>query len=100
MEASGKKDDMVEALFLLVVQEDAVKARKAELTSMSQQDLKDLLLRNGLESGSKEQMIKTLLAHEAKVREDLKAYEAKVGEVAAQKKEELDKQTNAALKDK
>merc|ERR1719253_1823196 len=99
IEANGKKDDMVEALFVAVVQEDAANARKVELKSKSQQELKELLSRQGLETGSKEQMIATLLAHEAKCREDLKVFEAKVEEVAAQKEEELDKKTNAALKD-
>merc|ERR1719390_23395 len=44
-------------------------------------------------------MIKTLLMHEAKCREDLKVFESKVVEVAAQQKEQLDDKTNAALKD-
>merc|ERR1712070_811902 len=65
----------------------------------SQQELKDLLTRNGLETGGKDQMITTLLAHEAKCREDLKAFEMKVDEVAEQKKDELDEKTNAALKE-
>merc|ERR1711988_1268420 len=99
LEASGKKEDMVETLFISAVQEDAANARKADLKSKSQQELKELLSRNGLETGSKEQMIATLLAHEAKCREDLKAFEMKVDEVAEQKKEELDGQTNAALKE-
>merc|ERR1711977_687030 len=59
----------------------------------------ELLSRQGLETGTKDQMIKTLLSHEAKCREDLKAFEVKVGEVAAQKKEELENKTNAALKE-
>merc|ERR1719174_1204215 len=44
-------------------------------------------------------MIKTLLAHEAKCREDMKAFEAKVTEVATQKKGELESKANTALKD-
>jgi len=100
MQADGnKKEDMVEALFISVIQEDAANARKSELQSKSLQELKELLLRNGLESGSKEQMIKTLLAHEAKCRDELRAFEVKVSEAAAQKKEELESKTNAALKE-
>merc|ERR1712036_8328 len=98
-EASGKKEDMVEALFIVAVQEDAANARQAELKSKSQQELKELLSRQGLETGTKEQMMKTLLAHEAKCREELKAFESKVAEVATQQKDELDNKTNAALKD-
>lgn len=99
LEASGKKEDMIEVLFLAMVQEDAVTARKAELKTKSQPELKELLARNGLETGGKDQMINTLLAHEAKCREDLKAFDMKVEEIAEQKKEELDDKTNAALKE-
>merc|ERR1712072_1010231 len=89
LEASGKKEDMIEALFLAVVQEDAANARKADLKTKSQQELKELLSRHGLELGSKEQMITTMLAHEAKCREDLRAFEMKVDEAAEKKEEEL-----------
>merc|ERR1712070_842193 len=82
-----------------MVQEDAANARKAELKNKSQQELKELLSRYGLETGSKDQMVTTLLAHEAKCRESLKAFDAKVEEVATTKEEELDKKTNAALKE-
>merc|ERR1711966_414036 len=44
-------------------------------------------------------MIKTMLAHEAKCRKDLQAFEVKVSEAAAQKKQELETKNNAALKD-
>jgi len=90
---------MIEVLFIAMVQEDAVNARKAELKGKSQQELKDLLTRNGLETGGKDQMITTLLAHEAKCREDLKAFDMKVDEMAEKKKEELEGSTNAALKE-
>lgn len=99
LEASGKKEDMVETLFLAVVQEDAANARRIELKSKSLQELKELLSRHGLELGSKEQMITTLLSHEAKCREELKAFDLKVNETAEQKKQELAEKTNAALKE-
>merc|ERR1711966_290950 len=86
-------------LFVAVVQEDAANARKVELKAKSQQELKELLSRQGLETGSKEQMINTLLSYETKCRDDLKAFEAKVEEVATQKEEELDKKTNAVLEE-
>merc|ERR1719223_2099575 len=60
LESSGKKEDLVEALFLIAVQEDAAAARQSDLKSKSIQELKDLLSRHGLETGSKDQMIKTL----------------------------------------
>merc|ERR1712070_1257074 len=80
LEARGKKDEMVEALFLAVVQDDKAAARQAELKSKSQQELKEILARYGLETGSKDAMVKGLLAHEAKIRKDLQAFEGKVGE--------------------
>jgi len=99
LESSGKKEDLVEMLFLAAVQEDAVIVRQSELKSKSLQELKELLSRNGLATGAKDDMIKTLLAHEAKCRENLKAFEGRIGEAVAQKKEELDTKTNAALKE-
>jgi len=99
LEASGKKDDMVETLFIVAVQEDAVAARQADLKSKSLQELKELLSRYSLETGTKENMIRTMLAHEAKCRQELQAYEVKVSEAAAQKKNELETQTNATLKE-
>lgn len=99
LEATGKREDMVEALFIAGVQEDAGATRKVELQSKSTQDLKDLLSRNGLEGGSKDQMVKTMLAHEAKSREELKAFEMKVAEEAAKKQKQLESNSNAALKE-
>lgn len=99
LEANGKKEDMLKAMFLVGVQEDALAKRKSELGSKSQQDLKELLSRNGLETGSKEQMIKTVLAHEDKCRKDLVAFDAKVDEVMVQKKVQLEKNGNAELKE-
>jgi len=99
LEASGKKEEMLRALFLVGVQEEAAAKRNSELASKALPELKEILSRLGLETGSKEQMIKTMLAHEAKCREDLKAFELKVDEVVMQKKELLETQTNASLKD-
>merc|ERR1712129_112111 len=64
LESNGKKEELVEALFLVAVQEDAAKARESELKSKPLQELKELLSRHGLETGSKDQMLKTLLAYE------------------------------------
>merc|ERR1711865_779687 len=99
LDASGKKDEMLRALFIAGVQEEAVAKRKMELAAKTLPELKELLSRHGLETGSKEHMVKTMLAHEAKRCEDLKAFELKVDEVVAQKKQQLETQTNAALKD-
>merc|ERR1712188_248105 len=93
------KEDMVEALFMASAQEEKMVARQAELKSKSLQELKEMLSRNGLESGSKETMVKSLLAHEAQRRKDLQAFNAKVTEAAEQKKLELEVKPNAALKE-
>jgi len=99
LEASGKKEEMLRALFLVGLQEDAAAKRKAELSSKTLPELKEVLSRFGLETGSKEQMVKTMLSHEAKLAEDLKAFELKVNEEVAKKSEQLQTQTLAALKE-
>merc|ERR1711862_69938 len=53
LDASGKRDDMIDALFIVSVQEDAAVARKSEVQSKSTQELKELISRNGLETGGK-----------------------------------------------
>lgn len=99
LDANGKKEDLVEALFLLAVQEDATTMRQSDLKSKSLQDLKELLARYGLETGTKEHMIKVLLAYEAKCRANLKAFEGKIGDAVSQKKAELDTKKNDVLKE-
>jgi len=99
LEASGKKEEMVDSLFAIALQEEAKTARQAELKSKSQQELKELLARQGLETGTKDQMIKTMLAHEARVHDELRKFEAKIGEAATQKKQELESKSNATLKE-
>jgi len=90
---------MIEALFEASVEEEKVLARKSELKKMGVPALKELILSNGLESGSASGMVETMLAHEAKRRKELRAFEAKVGEVLAQKKEQLDKKSLSVLKE-
>jgi len=98
LEAS-KKEDMIEALFEASVEEEKVLARKSELKKMGVPALKELILSNGLESGSASSMVETILAHEAARRKELQAFEAKISEVVAQKKEQLDKKSLSVLKD-
>merc|ERR1711971_739448 len=73
--------------------------RKNELKAKSQQELKEDMSRNGLETGTKEAMVKALLAYEAKQREELKAFDAKVNEIAEKRKQELEGKTNTVLKE-
>jgi len=100
MEAVGKKEDMVEALFGAGVQEDAMLARKTKLRSLSMDDLKKLCQRRRLtQEGKRDDMVEAILAHEAKNRQEVQAYAAKMLEVLAKKKEELEAKTNAQLKE-
>jgi len=95
-----KKDEMVTALMLGSIQEDAAAARKADLQAKSTQTLSDLLSLNGLDAtGSKDKMVKRFLDHEAKVSDDLKAFESGVAAAAMEQKAALEKKGNSELKD-
>merc|ERR1719343_1006480 len=98
-EPAGKKEDMVETLFAISVQEDAAAARKAKLKSMDLDRLKQRLLSKGLQPGKKEAMVETLLTYEAKLQEAAKAWEFKVGDVLEKKRVELEEKTASELKD-
>merc|ERR1712060_803879 len=98
-EPTGKKEDLVEALFAISVQEDAAAARKAKLKAMDLEKLKQRLLSKGLQPGKKEAMVETLLAHEAKLQEAAKAWEFKVGDVLEMKRAELEEKTGSELKE-
>jgi len=100
LEVSGKKNEMVKALCDAAVQEDAAAARKTELQSMGAEALTQLLTRRGLTtSKSKNSMVETLLSYEANIQKELKVYEAKMVEVVAKRKDELQENTGAELKE-
>jgi len=98
-EPEGKKEDMVEALYQITKEEEAVAHRKKELMQLPLAELKSLLSSKKLETGSKKDMVETFLAHEAKLLEDSRGYEGKVEEVLAKRKEELEAKTAAELKE-
>jgi len=98
-EATGKKEDLVEAAFAVSAREDAAAARKAKLKSMDMDKLKQQLASKGLPTGKKEAMVETLLAHEAKIREAAQAWEFKVGDVLEKKRAELEDKTASELKE-
>ncbi|CAJ1330247.1 unnamed protein product [Effrenium voratum] len=100
LEASGRKDDMVEMLFQAWKQEQALASRKAELKALSKDDLKILAARNGSTASAKEAMIEAVLQQEAKQRQMQKDYDAKVILVLVKKREELDDKTNHELKER
>jgi len=99
LDATGKKDDMVEALFQAGVQEAALAARKASLKSMPIEDLKKLVFSKGLEASKKDEMVEALMSHEATQRKDFEEYQAKVADVLKIMHEELEAKTAAELKD-
>jgi len=99
LESTGKREDMIEALFIASIQEDAAAARKVELQGKSTDQLKQLLTLNGLDTGSKDQMVKAMLAHESTTREQLKIFEKQVDKVAADKQKQLESKSNAHLKE-
>merc|ERR1712039_1006501 len=73
--------------------------RTAELKSMSAPDLKELVLKKGLEKGLKGEMVQSVLAQEAKEREVVRAQAAKRREVIATKKKEFESMTIPDLKE-
>jgi len=99
-EAVGKKEEMVEVLFAIAAEEEAAAKQKKELLSMPPDELKKLLSsRNLVAHGKKNDMVETFLAHEAKMLEESRAYEAKVEDVLAKKREELETKTATELKE-
>jgi hypothetical protein len=98
-EATGKKEDMVKALCEIRAQEDKVSARKAEIKAMGTQAVKEICVGKGLKTGAMNEMITTLLAYEAKVQEEIRAYDAKFAEVLAEWKQELKGKTAGELKE-
>jgi len=86
LETTGKKQDFVRALFEASLREDAAAARKEHLKSMSAEGLRRLLQQNGIcQMGKVETMVDAFLAHEAKIQEELRAFELVVGEVLAKR---------------
>merc|ERR1719183_1091090 len=71
-------------------EKEVVAQRTPELKSMSMDALKTLLVKAGLPTGKKEDMIKTLLKQEAKDRAEAREHEAKIRAVVIKKKEDLE----------
>jgi len=83
-----------------VVSEKTVVAnRKEDLGKMYVADLKELAQHKGLEKGTKEEMVKGILALEAKARDEVRAREEKVKQVEKKIKEDLKAKNLSDLKD-
>jgi hypothetical protein len=99
LEVPSKKEDMIAALWKASVEEEHVASRKSELKKMNAAALKALVASNGLETGSTNSMVEAMLAHEAKCREELQAFELKAQEIVAEKKTKLESKSLSHLKD-
>jgi len=99
-EASGKKEELLEALCGALREEEAVEARRAALRALGAEELKAALAARGLEAGGKkEAMVEALMAREAALADEARRFEERAGEVLQQKREELEAKTAAELKD-
>jgi len=100
-DAAGKKDDLAQALFVLHMQAEEDAKKKTKLQAMGLEQLKKLAASKGLQIDTKkvDKMVDALLEEEARVREATAVYEAKLQEVLAKKKEDLEGKTGNELKD-
>jgi len=99
-DASGKKDDLIEALRQVAAEEKSAAQRTAEVKAMEESELKKLLQSKALGlSNSKDDMVGTVLAYEEKVCRDALAWSAKVGAALAEKKGDLEAKSLAELKE-
>merc|ERR1712178_199758 len=74
--------------------------RKIELKAMGTDELKALVAKKALASGSSnDAMVKAILEHEAKCRADLDVFNTKAAEIVEKKRLEFDAKSNVKLKD-
>jgi len=101
LEAEGNKEALVEALLEVQVREEAVNARKLQLTKMPLDELKGLLLANGLDAckRKREELVGAMLAHEAQSAKRQQAREAARQEAVTAKMQELADKGAAELKE-
>lgn len=101
LDTSGKKEELVEALFLVKAQEDGVVARKAELKALGTDKLKTLLELNDIDAGKVKaaEMVELFLTREKDVHEAARLYEIKVADSFIKQKEELETKSTAELKE-
>merc|ERR1719316_389375 len=78
-------------------EKELVAARAKELKSMGAAEMKQLVENVGLQTGKKEDMIKSLLKHEAKQRVAAREHKAKIRAVVVKKKQDLEGQSPSEL---
>jgi len=102
-EPVGKKDDLVQALFAIHLQHEAIAAKKAKMQAAGIDQLKKMAVDRCVpldkKAEKKDKLIELLLDADAKAREALRTHEGKIQEVAAEKRQELDGKTANELKE-
>jgi len=101
VDATGKKDELVDALFALRAREEAALTKKSELKAHGIDKLRAILDLNQIDAGKSKinEMVELLLVHEEKVLETSRLYEGKILEVLAKQKDELEAKSTAELKE-
>jgi len=99
--AEGGKEALVEALLEVWAREEAVKARRQQLTKIPVEELKELLLSSGLDAGKKrrEDLVAAMLEHEAQAARAQQALELARKEALEARAQELGGKSQAELRD-
>merc|ERR1712048_224243 len=98
------KDELVQALFAIHMQEEATAEKKAKLQKMGIDQLRKMAVSRGIPADKKlgdkkDKLIELIFDAEAKIQQAVLTHEGKLQEVLAVKKQELDVKTNNELKD-
>jgi len=100
LQVTGKKEELIAALFGAFDADRKLEARKTELQALGKNGLKDLCASKCLAtSPNADHMIKAVLDHEAERLKELRAYNAVAEEIVAKKREELMQKSSAELKE-
>lgn len=99
LQVVGKKDDMVDALFANFMQETAADAKKNRLKALDINVLNKLVVKRGLKIGKRDEMVDSLLLHEAQGCEAARCFAVKIQEINAKRKAELASKTGVELKE-
>jgi len=82
-----------------VAEKNMAATRRKELKAMKLAQIKGMAMRKGLSVGSKEKMVESIIAHEAKSRENIRKHKANVRDVVGKKREEFNGKSIKQLKE-
>merc|ERR1712176_5944 len=91
-DCQGDAEDLAKAM-----EEELIADRTKELKAMVVSDIKELVKSKGLQTGLKTEMIESILASEAKARDEARAHAAKIKQVEANIKAEFANKTRPEL---